>query len=114
MPLQHRGPGERRASKKVHNPLSGRKISRRKSPSPRALPTRAPVVAVGPYGVRRAFHVRSMLISRAELQLAPQPSNSRAPVAFALRPLQLRRALYSSLSIIESQSDKCTSVQFYI
>ena len=47
MPLQHRGPSERRASKKVHNPVRYPAVN---STSPRALPTRA----AGGRRVRRA------------------------------------------------------------
>lgn len=115
MPLQHRGPGERRASKKVHNPLSGRKISRKIS-----LSACSPDASAG--GRLRAVR-RTPSVSRAVHANKPSRASAFASfctpaeqrvVAFALRPLQLRRALYSSLSIIESQSDKCTSVQFYI
>jgi hypothetical protein len=85
-PATQGGPGERRTSKKVPNPAV------------QSLPTAtvfSPVSrAPSPYALT-AFHAvyATLLISRPELQLAPQPG---APFAFALRSFA---ALYSSLSL---------------
>jgi hypothetical protein len=84
------------------------------SPSPRALPTPSAggraVRAVAPYGPRALFHVRWGAVRHANKQ-----SRASACKPAELRPLQLRCALYSSLSIINNRNLKnLTSATVYI
>jgi hypothetical protein len=93
MPLQHRGPGERRASKKVHNPLSGRKISRKIS-----LSACSPDASAG--GRRRAVR-RTPSVSRAVHANKPSRASACTPAEHR-SPLRLGLCSFAALCTLLS------------